>query len=135
VSRRHKKVGTRFETAYLAFGKYDLMLIIEALDNVSAAATSLAVTAGGVVKAYETAPLMTIVAGIEAMRKGADVAAAFRLSALSRSRSSVIVTARRPPPPRPPIPARFPPGPGRAPAASLCGRAPASRRHGYRAPA
>jgi uncharacterized protein with GYD domain len=133
-----EKVGVRFEIAYLAFGKYDLVLIIEAPDNVSAAAISLAITAGGAVKAYETTPLVTIEAGIAALRKGAEVAAAYRPSAMTRSRSSVMVTARpprRPPPPTPPMPARFPPGPGRAPAASPCGRAPASRRYGYSAPA
>jgi uncharacterized protein with GYD domain len=71
-------VGARFEAAYLAFGKYDVVLVIEAPDNVSAAAISLAVTAGGAFKAFETTPLMTIEEGIEAMRKGAEVAAAYR---------------------------------------------------------
>jgi hypothetical protein len=47
-------------------------------DNVSAAAISLAITAGGALKAYETTPLMSIEEGIEAMRKGAEVAAAYR---------------------------------------------------------
>ena len=51
---------------------------MEAPDNVSAAALSLALTASGVVKAYETTPLTTIEEGIEAMRKGAEVAAAYR---------------------------------------------------------
>jgi uncharacterized protein with GYD domain len=73
-----EKVGARFEAAYLAFGKYDIVFIMEAPDNVSAAAISLAITAGGAVKAYETTPLMTPEEGIEAMRKGAEVAAAYR---------------------------------------------------------
>jgi len=50
--------------------------LMEAPDNVSAAAISLTITAGGAVKAYETTPLMTTDEGIEAMRKGAAAAAA-----------------------------------------------------------
>ena len=73
-----EKAGARFEAAYLAFGKYDLVFIMEAPDNVTAAAISLAATAGGAVKAYETTPLMTPEEGIEAMRKGAEVAAVYR---------------------------------------------------------
>lgn len=73
-----EKLGARFETAYLSFGKYDIVFIMEAPDNVSAAAISLAITAGGAVKAYETTPLMTTDEGIEAMRKGAAAAAAYR---------------------------------------------------------
>jgi uncharacterized protein with GYD domain len=73
-----ERLGARLEAPYFAFGKYDLAFIMEAPDNVSAAALSLAFTAGGAVKAYETTPLMTIEEGIEAMRKGAEVAAAYR---------------------------------------------------------
>lgn len=51
---------------------------MEAPDNVSAAAISLAITAGGAVKAYETTPLLTPEEGIEAMRKGAEAAGAYR---------------------------------------------------------
>jgi uncharacterized protein with GYD domain len=73
-----EKVGARIEAVYFAFGKYDIVFIMEAPDNVSAAALSLALTASGVVKAYETTPLTTIEEGIAAMRKGAEVAAAYR---------------------------------------------------------
>jgi uncharacterized protein with GYD domain len=48
------------ESAYYAFGDYDAILIIEMPDNVSAAAFSLAVSAGGAVKAIKTTPLLTI---------------------------------------------------------------------------
>jgi uncharacterized protein with GYD domain len=73
-----EKLGARFEVAYLAFGKYDTVFIMEAPDNVSAAAISLAITAGGAVKAYETTPLMTPEEGIEAMRKAAGAAPSYR---------------------------------------------------------
>lgn len=73
-----EKLGARFEAAYLAFGKYDIVFIMEAPDNVSAAAVSLAIAAGGAVRAYETTPLMTTDEGIEAMRKAASAASSYR---------------------------------------------------------
>jgi len=73
-----EKLGARFEVAYLTFGKYDTMFIMEAPDNVSAAAISLAITAGGAVKAYETTPLMTVEEGVEAMQKAAAAASSYR---------------------------------------------------------
>jgi uncharacterized protein with GYD domain len=52
----------------MAFGDYDVVLLIEAPDNVRAAAISLAVSAGGAVSDYKTTPLMTWDEGVEAMR-------------------------------------------------------------------
>jgi uncharacterized protein with GYD domain len=66
-----ERLGGRIENAYYAFGDYDVVGIIEMPDNVSAAAFSLAASAGGAVKAIKTMPLMTIEEGIEAMRKAA----------------------------------------------------------------
>jgi uncharacterized protein with GYD domain len=73
-----ENLGARIETVYFAFGKYDIVFIMEAPDNVSAAAISLAVTAGGAMRAYETTPLMTRDEAIEAMRKAGGAAAAYR---------------------------------------------------------
>ncbi len=73
-----EKVGGRFECAYYAFGPYDLIAIIEAPDNASAAAFALAVTAGGAVKSYVTTPLLTLEEGMTAMREAAQVAAAYQ---------------------------------------------------------
>jgi len=64
-------LGGRIESAYYAFGEYDVVGIMEMPDNVSAAALSLAASAGGAMKAIKTIPLMTIEEGIEAMRKAA----------------------------------------------------------------
>lgn len=63
-------VGARFESFYFAFGDYDLIAVVDAPDNVSAAACSLAFSAGGALKAVKTTPLMTIDEGLDAMRKG-----------------------------------------------------------------
>ncbi len=64
-----KKLGGKIETAYFCFGEYDMVLIANMPDNVSAAAMSMAASAGGSVKAIKTTPLMTIREGIGAMRK------------------------------------------------------------------
>jgi uncharacterized protein with GYD domain len=66
-----ERLGGYIERAYYAFGDYDVVLIIEMPDDVSAAAFSLAVSAGGAVKAIRTTPLLTIEEGIEAMKKAA----------------------------------------------------------------
>ncbi|HSF29374.1 MAG TPA: GYD domain-containing protein [Candidatus Tectomicrobia bacterium] len=66
-----ERLGGRLESAYLSFGDYDVVLIAEMPDHVSAAAFSLAASAGGAVKAVKTTPLMTIEEGIEAMKKAA----------------------------------------------------------------
>lgn len=64
-----EKLGGRFEGAWYAFGEYDVIAICNMPDNVSAAAFSLAASAGGAVKAFKTTPLMTTEEGIEAMKK------------------------------------------------------------------
>jgi uncharacterized protein with GYD domain len=69
--------GARLETAFFAFGEYDIVAIIEAPDNASAAAISLAINSGGAVKACKTIPLMTMEEGMEAMRKGARARAVY----------------------------------------------------------
>jgi hypothetical protein len=42
-------------------------------DNVSAAAFSIAVSAGGAVRAVKTTPLMSVEEGMDAMRKAGEV--------------------------------------------------------------
>ena len=71
VSPVVERLGGYIESAYYAFGDYDAILIIEMPDNVSAAAFSLAVSAGRAVKAIKTTPLLTIEDGIAAMQKAA----------------------------------------------------------------
>jgi uncharacterized protein with GYD domain len=59
--------GGRILGAYYAFGEYDLVLILEAPDNVSMSALALAAAAGGAIKASKTTVLLSIEEGIEAM--------------------------------------------------------------------
>ena len=62
-------MGGKLLAMYYAFGEYDVVAIMEAPDNVSISALSLAVAAGGAIKAGKTTVLMTVEEGIEAMRK------------------------------------------------------------------
>ena len=64
-----EKLGGRIESAYFAFGEYDVVVITEFPYNVSAAAISVALNAGGAFKTAKTTPLMTMEEGIEVMRK------------------------------------------------------------------
>ena len=66
------KLGGRIVNAYFAFGDYDLILIAEFPDNVSAAALAIAAAAGGAVKSIKTTPLMEATEGLEAVRKAAS---------------------------------------------------------------
>jgi uncharacterized protein with GYD domain len=66
-----ERLGGKVEGAWFAFGDYDVVLIMQMPDNVSAAAFSLAVAASGAFKVHTTTPLMTIADGVEAMRRAA----------------------------------------------------------------
>lgn len=67
-----EKLGGRLESYWMAFGDYDSVVIVQAPDNVTAAAFSLAASAGGALKAIKTTPLMTTEEAMEAMRKAAN---------------------------------------------------------------
>jgi uncharacterized protein with GYD domain len=64
-----EKAGGKIETAYYAFGKYDVVVIVEMPDNVSAAALAIAFAAGGALNAVKTTPLLTAQEAMEAMKK------------------------------------------------------------------
>ena len=64
-----ERLGGKLLSMYMAFGEYDVVGVAEMPDNASAAAFSLAISAGGAVKAIRTTPLMTTQEGVEAFRK------------------------------------------------------------------
>jgi uncharacterized protein with GYD domain len=66
-----ERLGGSLDHAWFAFGEYDIVTILQMPDNVSAAALSLAIGAGGGFKSHKTTPLLTIADGIEAMKKAA----------------------------------------------------------------
>ena len=69
-----EQLGGSVHSTWLAFGEYDVISILELPDNVRAAAISMAIWAGGAVKAIKTTPLMTWEEGVEAMREAAQAA-------------------------------------------------------------
>src|SRR5579864_2457895 len=66
-----EKLGGKVDSAYLSFGDYDAVLIVEMPDSVSAAAIAMAFGAGGGCKTVKTTPLLTSDEGVEAMKKAA----------------------------------------------------------------
>jgi uncharacterized protein with GYD domain len=64
-----EKLGGKIETAWFAFGEYDVIVITELPDNVSAAAISMAFAGGGACKAVQTTPLMSPEEAVQAFRK------------------------------------------------------------------
>jgi uncharacterized protein with GYD domain len=69
VSRLAEQMGARLVNFYYSFGDYDGVVIIEAPDDVTAAAAVLASVSAGHVKAIKTVPLLTVDQAMEAMRK------------------------------------------------------------------
>jgi uncharacterized protein with GYD domain len=64
-----EKLGGKLEHAWLAFGEYDVISVVEMPDNTNAAAFAMAAAAGGAMKAFKTTPLLSVEEGVEAMRK------------------------------------------------------------------
>ena len=64
-----EKLGGSLVGFWCAFGDYDVVSIGQFPDNVSAAAFSMAVSAGGALRAFKTTPLMTAEEAMEAMKK------------------------------------------------------------------
>jgi uncharacterized protein with GYD domain len=67
-----ERLGGKIEGAWMAFGDYDVIVVTQMPDNVSAAAFSIAATAGGALKACKTTPLLDFEEGVEAMRKASQ---------------------------------------------------------------
>jgi uncharacterized protein with GYD domain len=67
-----ERLGGSIVNGWFTFGDYDVLVICELPDNVSAAAFDMAVAAGGAMKAVKTTPLLTFEDGIAAMRKAKE---------------------------------------------------------------
>ncbi len=68
-----EKAGGRLEAFYFAFGDYDIVAIIEMPDNASAAALSMAISAGGALSSLKTTVLLDMSESVNAMRKAGGV--------------------------------------------------------------
>lgn len=64
-----ERLGGKIKEAWFAFGEYDVIMISEMPDNVSAAAISIAFAGGGACKSVQTTPLLTAEEAVEAMKK------------------------------------------------------------------
>ena len=65
-------MGGRVEGFWFAFGEYDTVEIIQLPDNVSATIFSMAVSAGGALKAIKPTPLLTMEESVAAMCKAPE---------------------------------------------------------------
>ena len=64
-----EKLGGKVKTAYFSFGDYDVILITEMPDNVSAAGIAMAFAGGGACKSVQTTPLLSVEEAMDAMKK------------------------------------------------------------------
>jgi len=62
-----KSAGGRVEAFYFAFGENDAYVIVDAPDNTSVAAASMAIAGSGAVKDFKTTVLMSPDEGFDAM--------------------------------------------------------------------
>jgi uncharacterized protein with GYD domain len=72
TTRLLKGIGGRLHYYFFCFGEYDIVLIYELPDNVSAASLSMVMSSSGTVTEIETTPLLTMEEAITAMGKAGD---------------------------------------------------------------
>jgi uncharacterized protein with GYD domain len=68
-----QKLGGRLVDIYYCFGEYDVVVLVEAPDDVTASAIVLAAISPGHLKAIKTTKLLTVEETMEAMRKAGSV--------------------------------------------------------------
>lgn len=71
-------VGGKILGGGYAFGDHDLVLLMEAPDDESAAAVALAVAAGGTVRSAKTTKLLSGSQWVSALQKASAVAASYK---------------------------------------------------------
>jgi uncharacterized protein with GYD domain len=64
-----EKAGCKLVEMYFAFGKYDVVLIIEAPDATTAAAVAINAASAGHIRAAHTTALLTVEEAMAAMKK------------------------------------------------------------------
>lgn len=66
--------GGKLHGFWYAFGDHDAYALWEAPDNVSMAATALAISAGGALSSFQTTVLMTVEDTLAALQKASTIA-------------------------------------------------------------
>lgn len=71
ISKSIEKLGGTLLYGWMSFGDYDTIAVLEMPDNLSAAAFSMAIAAGGSCKSIKTSPLLSSAEGVAALKKAA----------------------------------------------------------------
>jgi uncharacterized protein with GYD domain len=71
IRKSVENLGGKLVGLWVSFGDQDVVCIIDMPDNISAAAMSMAIGAGGALKSTKTTPLFSIDEGVEALKKAA----------------------------------------------------------------
>jgi uncharacterized protein with GYD domain len=74
VKQSVESVGGKLHGFWYAFGDQDGYTLLEAPDNVSMAATVIAIGAGGAVRSLQTTVLLTVDETVAALKKAASIA-------------------------------------------------------------
>ncbi len=69
VKKAVENLGGTLGGSWMSFGDYDLVMLVEMPNNVSAAALAIAAAAGGSLKSIKTTPLLTVEQGMAALKK------------------------------------------------------------------
>jgi uncharacterized protein with GYD domain len=73
ATRYIEAVGGKLHGFWYAFGDHDAYSLWEAPDNVSMAATAIAISAGGALSSFQTTVLLTVDETVAAMRKASSI--------------------------------------------------------------
>ena len=68
-----ESVGGKLHGFWYAFGEHDAYNLWEAPDNVSMAATAIAISAGGALSSFETTVLLSVEETLEALEKASAI--------------------------------------------------------------
>ena len=77
MTRVLQDIGGRMHYYFFCFGEYDIILLYELPDNVTAAALAMALTASGSVIEVDTTVLLTMEDAVEAMTKAGEATGAY----------------------------------------------------------
>ena len=72
VTKAIEKLGGKVIAGFFAFGEYDVVVITDMPDHISAAGIAIAFAAGGACKSVQTTPLLSQEEALQALRKAAD---------------------------------------------------------------
>jgi len=72
VRQAIEKLGGKVVAGFMAFGEYDVVVITEMPDQISAAAIAIAFASGGACKSVHTTPLLSQDEALQAMKKASE---------------------------------------------------------------